>query len=255
MENVQDIQTVNPMVVQPPADEGTLMNLIAKMATDQTYDITRLERLILLRNDEIAARAKREYNEDFVQMKPNLPKVIKQHDNQQTRSKYAKLEDINTQIDPVLSRYGFGTTSKVIRQDDKTVTMLLEIKHKGGHSDTMELTMPIDDEGAKGNANKTKLHGISSTITYIKRVGFSAMLNISTGDDKDGNSNSPQGNIDIAQAAEIDTRLRALSDVALPNFLKWASVESLTEIPARNYQRCIKALIDMEAQAKKAGKI
>lgn len=236
-------------------EEATLMNLIAKMATDPQADVPKLERLIKLRNDEIAARAKREYDDDFVKMKPFLPKIISRHANTQTKSKYAKLEDINVQIDPVLSRFGFGTASKVIAQTADTVTMLLQLKHKGGHMESMELTMPIDDRGAQGTINKTKIHAISSTITYIKRVGFGALLNISTGDDRDGNTET--GQITIEQAAEIDTRLRTISDKALPNFLKWAmnkwkDVQNIPDIPAAGFSASMKALVDMEQNAKKA---
>ena len=90
-------------------------------------------------------------------MKPKLPMVIKTHENNQTNSNYAKLEDINQQIDPTLAEFGFGTSSKVTAQTDKDVTMLLEVRHRGGHTETMSLTMPIDDAGAKGNVNKTKI--------------------------------------------------------------------------------------------------
>lgn len=244
-------KTNQPLAVQV-SEEGQFMNLIAEMMRDKEADMNKLERLLTLRDQEKAARAKQAFDIDFVLMKPHLPKVIKSHDNKQTSSKYAKLEDINVQIDPVLAKHGFGTSSKVIKQTDNDITMLLQLRHRGGHYDEMELTMPIDNKGAKDAVNKTVVHGISSTITYIKRVGFSALLNISTGDDKDGNA-PPDSFITMEQAADLDLRLRAMGDDALPRFLKWAKLENLTELALRNYPAALKAVKNQEAEAKTTG--
>lgn len=240
------------VVAQPSTEEGTLMNLIAQMATDPNADVAKLERLIQLRDHVLGQEAKRQYDIDFAMMKPKLPKVIKTHTNTQTSSKYAKLEDINTAIDPILAEYGFATGSKTIAQSDDSVTMLLMVKHRGGHYETMELTMPIDNKGIQGSVNKTKLHGISSTMSYIKRIGFCALLNISTGDDKDGNTEPKK--ITDAQAAEIKTLLQDTNSDTV-GFLKVmggaASVEELTDYP-----KAINALKSKKAQkatdAKKA---
>lgn len=246
------------------ADNRTsVMSMIERVASDPQFDVAKLEKLIALQTQILdrqakqeaefrAQEAKRLYDTDFVQMKPNLPLIIKTHANEQTNSNYAKLEDINQQIDPILAQFGFGTSSKVTAQTDKDVTMLLEVRHRGGHSEIMSLTMPLDDCGAKGNVNKTKLHAISSTISYIKRVGFGAMLNISTGDDKDGNTVKKKGNpITTEEAAEIDSRARALSDQYHAKFLKWLGVETAIEIRTTDYKKAIDALAEAEA-AKKA---
>lgn len=237
-------------VAAPATESGQLMNVIAQMAQDPNADITKLERLIALRNAEIAAQAKREYDAAFVEMKGHLPVVIKTHDNAQTKSKYAKMEDINKAVDPILAKFGFGSTDKILKQTETDVTMRVELRHKGGHSESLELTMPIDDKGAQGTVNKTKPHGISSTIMYIRRVGKAALIGISTGDDNDGNTETVS--ITVEQAAALDTRLRAISDKALPNFLKWAKLEKLTDIQAQHLKAAEKAVANMEQEAKKA---
>lgn len=257
LDDKKEISTVTEQpnqVVQTVSEEGQFMNLIAQMMQDKDADMAKLEKLLALRDQEKAARAKHAFDKDFVAMKPNLPRVIKLHMNNHTKSKFVKLEDVNDVINPILGKFGFGTASKVIKQTDKDVTMLLEVRHTHGHYDIQELTMPIDNVGAGGTVNKTTIQGIASTITQIKKVGFCAMLNISTGDDNDGNANGAQGNITIEQAADFDVRLRALSDVALGNFLKWAKIDALTDISVRDHQRFMKALVDMEANAKKAAK-
>jgi hypothetical protein len=256
LEEQMDGQTELVAAAPAKTEEGTLLNLIAKMATDPQADMNKLERLISLRDHVLNQEAKKLYDADFVLMKPELPLVIKLHDNTQTRSKYAKLEDINQKIDPILGKYGFGTSAKVIAQTDTSVSMRLEVKHRGGHTEAMELTFPIDDKGLQGSVNKTKIHGISSTIQYMKRVGFCAMLNISTGDDRDGNQEAAGADTVIStdNAVEIDLRATAL-EKSNPGyrlrFLKWAQVERADQILERHYKKCLNALSTAEAEAKK----
>src|SRR4051794_37472566 len=99
----------------------------------------------------------------------------------------AKLEDINQKIDPILAEFGFATSHKVVAQTEKQVAVSVELWHRAGHGESTTLSMPIDDCSSGGKVNKTQPHAISSTITYLRRVGECALLNISTGDDTDGN--------------------------------------------------------------------
>lgn len=233
-----------------PTSQGegaVLMTLITELVRDKDMDLERFKQIVKLRDEFKAQEAKRLFDADFVQMKPNLPLVIKTHANNHTNSNYAKLEDVNQKIDPVLSQFGFGTSSKVTAQTDTDVTMVLEIRHRGGHAETMTLTMPVDDAGAKGNVNKTKLHAISSTITYIKRVGFCALLNISTGDDKDGNQVKAKGRpVTTEEAADIDSRSRALGEKYHTKFLAWLGVAAANEIRTTDYKKAVDALGDAE---------
>jgi ERF superfamily len=252
-ELVETDQKREPLPTSQPPNEGALlMQLVAELVRDKEMDLERFKQIVKLRDEFKAQEAKRIFDADFVQMKPNLPLVIKTHANSQTSSNYAKLEDVNQKIDPVLSQFGFGTSSKVTAQTDTDVTMVLELRHRSGHAETMTLTMPIDDAGAKGNVNKTKLHAISSTITYIKRVGFCALLNISTGDDKDGNGVKKKGSpITTEEAVDIDTRARNLGEKYHAKFLTWLGVATANEVVATDYKKAIDALDEAE-HAKKA---
>jgi len=241
-----------PAAAQLPAaaqEESTLMNLIAKMASDPAADVPKLERLIALRNDEMARRAKAAYDVAFAEMKPHLPKVIKRHENTQTNSKYAKLGDINVEIDPILGKYGFGSSMKIMGQSKEDVTVMIRVTHAAGHTEETTIIMPLDNKGPNGTVNKTGPHALLSAIEYAKRGGLSALLNVSTGDDKDGNQE--QEHISVEQAVDLDTRLRKLGDDALPRFLKWAKLEKLIDLTTKNYPKALKALEQQETDAKK----
>jgi hypothetical protein len=146
-----------------------------------------LKELVDLKNAEQDRIAKLRFSKDFVAMKPDLPVVLKSHENPFTKSFYAKLENINAAVDPVLGRHGFATKHRIIDQTPTSVTVRVELLHRDGHSESSDLTMPLDNTGAKGGTNKTDIQAISSTISYLRRVALCALLNISTGDDIDGN--------------------------------------------------------------------
>jgi hypothetical protein len=248
--------TASPAASQPSAQEvmvqpaaklpaeatdnffGTLAALMANPATDTQ----KMKELIEIRNDELNRIARAEFARDFVDMKPHLPKVIRTKENKQTSSKYAPLEDINVAIDPVLSKFGFGTSAKVIAQTEQSVTVLAELWHRGGHVEEFPLTLPLDNKGIAGTVNKTLPHAISSSVTYAKRVAICALLNISTGDDKDGNmeqgGNEPLSN---EKAVEID-QLITETGANKEKFLAFMNAESVQTIKARDYGKALNML-------------
>ena len=67
-------------------------------------------------------------------MKTHLPRVIRSKNNTQTKSQVcAPWEDINDTVDPVLSEYGFATSTKIVGQTADSVTVEAELLHSGGH--------------------------------------------------------------------------------------------------------------------------
>lgn len=167
------------------AGNDVITSAILQAAERGNVDV--LEGLIRMRNAEKDRIARLEFTKDFVKMKPKLKTIIKSHENPHTKSTYAKLEDINKEIDPILGDHNFATRHKIINQTETSVTIRAELLHSHGHSEYSDLTMPLDNVGSKGASNKTNIQAISSTVSYLRRVALCALLNISTGDDIDGN--------------------------------------------------------------------
>lgn len=244
------VHTAAPVPPAVVSDESNLMSLIAKMASDPAADVPKLERLIALRNEEMARRAKSAYDAAFAEMKPHLPKVLKTHHNKQTNSNYAKLGDINVEIDPVLGCFGFGSSMKIIAQSKEDVTVRTTLTHREGHSEETTITMPLDNKGPSGTVNKTGPHALMSAIEYAKRGGLSALINVSTGDDRDGQQDgqSQSDAITTEQAAEIDLKLReaartyAKPDQYMANFYKLIGANTALEILATDYKKALNTI-------------
>lgn len=232
----------------PAVRSDDIMGVITSFASDPNFDVVKLEKLMDLNERMLNRSAKEAFAADFVRMKPLLPRVIRTKENKQTKSMYAPLEDINQIVDPILAEHGFGTSAKIVSQTEKTVTVKAELWHRAGHTEETTITMPLDDRGIAGTVNKTLPHAISSSITYIKRVATCALLNISTGDDKDGNAESKY--LDNEKAVEIDL-LIINSGADKLAFLKHIGAEKVQEILATDYEKAKSALQAKKAQAKK----
>lgn len=225
----------------------SLINVIAEAAVNKDMDVAKLEKLMDLQERMLAREAREAYAVAYVKMKPELPLVIRTKHNTQTKSNYAALEDVNTVIDPILSRHGFATSFKVVSQTDTSVTGAAELWHSSGHVESLTMTMAIDNKGIQGTVNKTNPHAVASTITYLKRVATCAILNISTGDDRDGNAT-----IGDDEAAELKNMLKdTKSDTAA--FLKYMGVQSVEEIPAAKYLKAKNAIKAKQKGASDAG--
>lgn len=216
----------------------SLMDLILKQG--DTMDPAKISQLMDLHDRALARESKRKFDEDFVRMKPKLPKIIKTHYNQQTNSKYAKLEDINLIIDPIIEPFGFGTACDLIAQTETSVTVEAQLIHNGGWTKKTAVTMPLDNKGPQGTVNKTGPHATKSSIEYAKRTAICLLLNISTGEDKDGNLDT--STITAEQVLEIDQRVNGFEEDYKPKFLDYMKVASIAEIPAKDYKKAKTAL-------------
>lgn len=93
------------------------------------------------------------------------------------KSKYADLASIIAGIKPVLAKYGLAVTQPM-RPNTEAATVETILMHKSGQWIKSCISL-------KPKANSPQEMG--SAITYARRYSLSAILNISTEDDDDGN--------------------------------------------------------------------
>ncbi|MEE9510344.1 MAG: ERF family protein [Candidatus Bathyarchaeia archaeon] len=209
MENeLQAPGNTNQIAVAP---EDAVLQMIERVATNPDADIAKMEKLMDMRDREFARIAEQAFAKDYVVMKPYLPTVTQSKYNDQTKSKYATLGDINKEIDPVLSKHGFSTSTNIVAQTDKDVTIAAILWHRDGHKESTQITIPMDSAGIKGSVNKTGVHATASSVTYARRYALCALLNISTGDDTDGNREPVDELATDAQRQAIADRLKQLT--------------------------------------------
>jgi hypothetical protein len=125
------------------------------------------------------------------------------------QSRFAKLEDIQAVVTPILDRHGLIITFEV-GQAGNRVTVRPVLTHSNGHIEKGE-AMPLDID-TTGSKNSTQ--GAGSAATYGKRHAIIAALNLRISGDADDDGQGAGGGRKLTpqQAELIDYGERAARD-------------------------------------------
>lgn len=228
-----------------PSDQA-FINMIERASSNADFDATKLEKLLEMYERIMARNAEMAFNSAFADMQSEMPVItergeIKDRDGN-FRSGYAFFEDINDEIKPILKKHGFAIMFKTkTAKDVATVTPILI--HKDGHREVGE---PVE-LGADTSGSKNSVQSIGSSVSYAKRYGLLALLNITTrGEDDDGQAGGAKLITD-SQAADLRSILEE-TKTEEGRVLKYASskvkrqVKTLGEIPASIYTDVVAAI-------------
>ena len=161
---------------------------LISQALAQNVPIGTLERLMDLQERWQAAQAKSEFLEAMTNFQSKVPEIIKT--KQGHNNKFAPLPKITKTIQPILRECGLS-----YRWSFEDVGELIKcsciVSHIAGHSETDSMTAPKDNSG-----NKSDIHAIGSTRTYLQRYTLIGALGLSTADvDNDGKASSTKETI------------------------------------------------------------
>ena len=197
--------------------------------------------------------ARKEFASSFAIAQANITAVVKTKLNPQTHSKYADLGDILKIAQPVYTAEGF---SVIFYEGDTTapesIRVCADVLHSAGHKETYHYDVPLDGVGLKGNANMTKIHGKSSSVSYGRRYLMCMIWNIPTQDDDGNSAGQAVELIDEKEVTQIMDFLAEIGAEAKPKFLKYMGVEKIEDIIKVNFGKAISALeAGLKQKAKK----
>lgn len=176
--NVAKMENQPSQPMQPMGESSALLSVIERAASNPEVDIDKMERLMAMHERTLERQAVAVYSEALSDMQDELPAVA-ERGNAAGRYTYAKWEDINTAIKPVLKKYGFALSFRTDCTDGITVTGVLS--HKNGHSEQTTIKLPAD-----GSGNKNAVQAVASSVSYGKRYTAGALLNLTShGEDDD----------------------------------------------------------------------
>lgn len=169
-----------------------LINMIERAAMNPAVDIDKMERLFEMRERAIAREAKVAYFEAMARLQVALPAIAERggikNNTGKVQSTYARWEDINTAIKPVLTEHGFALSFRTGQEDGQIVVTGI-LSHSAGHSEETTMRLPID-----GSGSKNAVQAIGSSTSYGKRYTAQALLNlVSYGEDDDGRAGGGDG--------------------------------------------------------------
>ena len=226
------------LTVQDSAASRSMLNFIAMAVERPDIDVEKLRALLDMQRGLLDDDARAQFNHDFIAMQSALPRIkkngtleypVNKNDPDGPKRKisnYAKWEDIDAGIRPILSEHGFALSfSTAPRQGDGgglIVTAIL--RHRAGHSTETPIPVPLDTSGGKNN-----LQGYGSSLSYGKKYASFAALNIITeGEDDDGVRGGMEF-ITAEQVKELNDLIQA-TGTDFNNFCDTMGVRGLTEI-------------------------
>ena len=239
----------------PAASESAaIFQIIERAARDPNVDIDKMQRLMDLREREMNRIAQQQFNEAMKAAQSEMPQVVRNATNDQTRSKYAKYETISEAIQPIIAKHGFslsfneGTTDK-----QNCIRILCDVMHEGGHTKQYHADIPLDAVGMKGNANKTATHAYGSTKSYGRRYLKMDIFDVAVKDeDDDGNSSAPEV-VERINEEQLQTLRRLVeetqSDIA--KFCQLGKIEALPDMLVRDFEPAVRLLNDKKARMAK----
>lgn len=225
--------------------------MFERLATNPDVDVAKLEKLIEMQERILRHNAKAEYYAAFALMQGDIPEITERGEivvNGQVRSKYAKNEDIQAAIRPILQRHGFALSFRSEFKDGQLKVMGI-LAHRSGHAEQDEFVAKADDSGSK-NA----IQALGSTRSYGQRYTTIALLNIATRGEDDDGASSEKAKAPAAPDG-YDNWLSDLTAVASEGMAALTKAWNGSKPLYRNYitKHAMSDWLSLKAKATKAG--
>ena len=231
------------------APASSAFELIERLRGMGKLDVETLERLIALRDRERAEQRELAFNAALREVQVEMPVVIRDGENKETRSKYAKLETVSAAIGPVAQRHGFTISyGSEVSPLANHYRVTAELAHTEGHKRGYHVDVPIDMTGPKGMPNKTATHGWKSAMTYGQRTLMCMIFNVVIrNQDDDGNA---AGTGPVIDEKRLDGLMDLIESVGADRkkFMAFFKIDAMAELPARKYADAVKMLNEFGAQ-------
>lgn len=238
-----DLVPASPPTSQPAAvsEAAAIFSMIERVASQPDVPVERVEQLFKLYTQMDAERARRSYHAAFAAMQPSLPAVERK--GKAHNSKYARFEDIVSAVMPILAEHGFGLSFRINEAAGK-VSVTCILSHKDGHWESTEYAFPYDASGSK-NA----IQSIGSATSYGKRYCMNALLGIATRDEDDDGKAAGAGEVISEDQYKELAALIQETKTDLAKFLALGGLESLSDMPRREFEKAKGLLIAKKRKA------
>lgn len=229
----------------------TPMDLIQR-ATDSGMDVASLERLMDLQERYETNEARKAYFAAIAQFQDNCTGIGRRKKG--AKANYASLDDIQTVITPHLSRCGL-TISFDTDQEGDSIKVTCKVSHVKGHSESVRLTLPIPDM-KMGSYKPNESQRMGAAMSYARRYALVNALNLRIMDeDSDAEYEGVKAHETVTpqQAAAIQEYIDEIgASFQKTAFFAWVKVDTVSEIPERQYADVIRMLKSKLTEAKKS---
>src|SRR5688572_23761198 len=180
-----ELHPATPAALPATTGGDGFLQLIERLSIDDRIDPVKLGLIFDLKRGLEADRAKIEYQQAFAAMSEKLPVITKKgaikNREGKVQSKYARYEDIQRVIKPILREFGFTLNHEQTPDNSAEMVLTTFLIHRGGHSQKSTFRAKADESGSKND-----VQGLGSIASYAKRYNVTALLDLETqGEDDD----------------------------------------------------------------------
>lgn len=235
----------------------TPMDLIMQASTAGA-SIEKMEQLFNLQLRWEENEAKKAYHKAVADFKAESITILKtkrvgyeNKDGSFTGYSHATLGNAVQTVVPFLSKHGLSNSWDIIQQGGD-ISVVCRLTHAMGHSEKVTMTAGKDDSG-----KKNAIQQVASTVTYLERYTFLAVVGLATIDqDDDGNASNKEKENNIQRISERQwTDLIALisdikgerSEKYTKIFCTYHHINDIAELPAAKFDA---AIITLEKERK-----
>ena len=235
------------------APQETTMAAILRVAQGITPENAGvLKELLAMHRDMMADESAKSFKAAMARLQASLPQIAKSGTilgkDGKKRSGFAKIEDIDVVLRPLLKAEGFSFAwdSEPVQGGTKFVGT---VSHCDGHAETKTLFMPHESVPGCSQAQS-----VGSTVSYARRYLLSMHLNLVTRDEDDDGTAAGAKPITRDQAEQLHAKLTELqaSEASVARFLNFMASPSVDEIAAANFGRAC-SFLDDKIRLKAAG--
>lgn len=235
-----------------------LGEMLMTMLADPNIGADKMQVLLQMQREILAERRRESFHSAYAAMAAELPHVRKQGTVELVRKdgtrvgsySYAKWEDMDEVIRPVLHRFGFALSFYTRAGEGGRIILGGRLLHIDGHSETAERYIRSDT-----GPGRNDLQAEGSGQSYAKRYTAEALLNIVRRDeDDDGTAagSPPIADEDRRQLEKLLDEVKTKPETFLRLFV--TGCERMEDIPARDYPRLKNALEEKRASLSKGAK-
>lgn len=233
------VAKVEPQETAVANYSASLIDVIARAASDPSVDIDKMERLIALQQQVSAREAELAFNQAMNAAQAEMRPVSANASNPQTKSRYATFDKLDRALRPIYTSHGFSLSfDEGESPKPEHVRVLCYVAHTAGHTRTYHRDMPADGKGAKGGDVMTKTHAAGAAGSYGARYLLKGIWNVAVGaEDDDGNLGPAPREIKLIGGKDIEYIETALTSNNIPiaDLLKAAKVSDVAEIAANRF--------------------
>jgi hypothetical protein len=232
-------------IAAPPNPMALIDAAIAK-----GIDADQLGKLMDLQERWEKRRAEERFAEALAGFQAECPDVFKKRTAKvPTKSggewsyRFESFDDVMSAAGPVLAKFGISVGFDTDHNTEKNIIKLKVRVRVGSHFEDHHFQMPVP---ADLKVSDPQSYGIA--LSYAKRYGLKAALNIVSTDDPDTDAAGLFEFIDASEAAALK-ELIIDKGADLDRFLKWAGCDSLEKLPRKQLAKAT----DMLRRKAKAG--